>query len=125
VSGAGFDRLVFRVTRDGAPVVSQSFTDLASAEAFFTDETLDLGSVDTTKSSLNLAFSLDLTTDKLNSGFDAGLFFGNSTPGSGPPVPEPTSALLVGTGLGVLARRRRCRRQGMARCTSPGERDGL
>jgi hypothetical protein len=42
--GNGFDALAFQIFINGGLFLNQSFSDLASANAFFTNDTINLGS---------------------------------------------------------------------------------
>jgi hypothetical protein len=113
--GGGFDTLNFQVTREGAAVIDQSFTDLASALAWFDDHPLDLGATGAgVQGPLDLTFRLTMTGGA-GEGFTADLLFANATEGAGPaaPVPEPGGALAVlGTLAGGAMLRRARRRHG-------------
>jgi hypothetical protein len=65
-------------------VVNQTFNSLATAQDFFDDELLNLGSNGplTVSGNLDLIFSLSLTTNDPGAGFQFDLAFGNSSFGS-------------------------------------------
>ncbi len=78
--GAGFDSLTFTLVGDGQTLVSQTFTSLAAAETFFTDNPLDLGSLTSgalSNPTLTLEATLSVTMSSAGSGFYAGLIIGD------------------------------------------------
>ena len=86
VVGAGFDSMQFQIQREGVnpPIVNQTFNSVAAANAFLSDNVINLGSngVANVSGDLNLVFSLSLTTNDVGAGFSFDLLFGNSTFGS-------------------------------------------
>jgi hypothetical protein len=86
VVNSGFDSLTFQIQREGVnpPIVNQTFNTVAAANAFLSDNALNLGSngVGNVSGDLNLIFSLSLTTNDLDAGFSFDLLFGNATFGS-------------------------------------------
>ena len=64
--------------------MNQTFNSVAAANAFLTDNVINLGSngVLNVSGDLNLVFSLSLTTNDVGAGFSFDLLFGNSTFGS-------------------------------------------
>jgi hypothetical protein len=86
VLGVGFDSLTFQIQREGVapPIVNQTFNTVAAANAFLSDNVINLGSngVGNVSGDLNLVFSLSLTTNDPGAGFSFDLLFGNSTFGS-------------------------------------------
>src|SRR5947209_6253821 len=56
-SEAGFDSIAFTVAIDGSRVLSQNFSTLSDAEAFFQDNVIDLG---TFRGPVDVSFSYDL-----------------------------------------------------------------
>ena len=86
VVGAGFDSMQFQIQREGVnpPIVNQTFNSVAAANAFLSDNVINLGSngVVNVSGDLNLVFSLSLTTNDVGAGFSFDLLFGNSTFGS-------------------------------------------
>lgn len=105
--GLGFDTLRFRVTREGAVVIDQSFVSLSSAQAYFSDQVLNLGVIGAgVTGTLDLTISLDVVTSRAGDGFGATFFLGNAA------IPEPSVfALLAVAGLACLLRRRSARRE--------------
>ncbi len=96
----GFDSLQFRIKQEDSLVYDTIFTDLSSALSFFNDNTLNLGDWSSgLTGDLDLSFYFDLTTDDLGEGFRFDFIAGNSTIGSGPPVPIPSAVWLLGSGL--------------------------
>jgi hypothetical protein len=86
--GTGFDSMNFQISREGATVVSKTFTSPADALNYFTTTgTLDLGSngIGNVVGNLDLVFTTTLTTNKAGAGFYFDMVFGNSTLGSGRP----------------------------------------
>jgi hypothetical protein len=95
-----FDTFRFLVTDNGMTAEDKTFTDVSSALAFFTDQTLDLGSLAGMTGDVDLDFEFDFTSQQIDDSFAAELIFGNTTAGSGPAVPVP--APLIGFGLPVF-----------------------
>ena len=70
--GSGFTSLTFTLTADGSTVVSQTFTTVAAADAFFTDNFFDLGQLGSgalSAATLNLVATLTITTNSPGSGY--------------------------------------------------------
>ena len=108
-TGTGFSSLTFKLTEDGnaTPIVNQTFSSVAAANTYFTNDLVDLGAWDP-GSTLTLLASLSET---VGSGNGYGI---NYMLGIDPPAPTPTPesgslALLVGglCGLGFVWRGRR------------------
>ena len=69
-TGAGFDMLTFQIYDEDLVVENDVFTDLASATAFFTNHTLDLGAAqEGSTGTLDLRFVFSLTGSQLGDGF--------------------------------------------------------
>jgi hypothetical protein len=85
-SGAGFDSLMFQVSREGDLVINETFNTIAAATAFFDDQVEILGSnaVDMVQGTLSLEFELMLTTNDAGAGFAFDMLFGNTTLGIRP-----------------------------------------
>jgi hypothetical protein len=81
VQGGGFDSLQFQVVRENVTVVNQTFATVAAANAFLSDSVINLGSngVGNVSGSLDLDFSISLTTNDAGAGFAFDLLFGNAT----------------------------------------------
>jgi hypothetical protein len=79
VLGNGFDSMTFQITRENSLVLDKTFTAAADAQTFFRDQLVDLASNDPTNisGSLDLAFSLSLTTTTPGAGFAFDLAVGN------------------------------------------------
>ena len=80
--GAGFTSMTLTITADGGatPLFTQTFTTLASAETFFTDNAMDLGKLGTgalAGSTLTLTATLSITTASHGDGFYASLIVGD------------------------------------------------
>ncbi len=84
-TGPAFSSLVFTLTGDGQTLVAQTFTTVAAAEAFFTDDAMDLGSLATgplSGGTLLLKATFSLTTTSPGSGFYGQLIIGDPPPAS-------------------------------------------
>ena len=82
VGSGDFDTLRFRILREGATVLDQSFGDFAAALAYFGDHALDFGALNAGLSGdgiLDLDFLLDYTTGELGAGFAFDFIAGNGT----------------------------------------------
>jgi MYXO-CTERM domain-containing protein len=89
---------------------SVTFNSLSSADTYFTDNSIDLGSITGLTS---IAFQLNVTTTVPGDSFDAALIFGDATANAGPvPTPEPGGAAPVGllAAMALARWRRRCPR---------------
>ena len=80
--GAGFTSMTLTITADGSatPLFTQTFTTLASAETFFTNNAMDLGKLGTgalAGSTLTLTATLSITTASHGDGFYASLIVGD------------------------------------------------
>jgi hypothetical protein len=100
-TNAGFSSLRFRLQINGASSVDRSFTDLGSANTYFTDHVLDLG-VFPSGTAVTFKALLDVTTLNPSDGYDVDFVIGNVRP-----VPETSTGILVLGGAGILFARRR------------------
>jgi hypothetical protein len=78
--GSGFTNLALTVTGDGTTVLSKSFTTVAAATSYFTNNAIDLGSLASgalSSNTLSLSISLSVTTNTAGQGFDAGFLIGD------------------------------------------------
>ena len=71
--GAGFTSLTFTLTGDGQTLINQTFTTLAQAKTFFTDDARDLGALTgapfNSSTTLTLQATLRVTTDAPGAGY--------------------------------------------------------
>ncbi len=76
-AGTGFSSLKFTLTADGSatPLLTKTFSTLATAEAFFTNNAMNFGAL--TGSTLTLQAQFVLTTTSLNTDFYANLIVGD------------------------------------------------
>jgi hypothetical protein len=72
--------MTFTVSREGALVVNQTFATVDAANAFLNDNSLKLGSngAGSVSGTLDLIFSLSLTTNDAGAGFAFDMLFGNA-----------------------------------------------
>ncbi len=75
--GTGFTSLNFIVVEGGATKISDTFTTLAAAQAFFSNDALDLGTFAST-SNLSLDINFDLTTGTTGTGFGENFVVGTT-----------------------------------------------
>jgi hypothetical protein len=102
-----FDQVHFVLTLNGVAALDQTFSDEAALAAYFDDQSIDLGLIDGSRSTLSLGIAFDFVSHQVGSSFFASILYGNSTPGSGPAAPEPGSDALLAAALGGLAFARR------------------
>ena len=104
-TGDGFDSLTFTMMENTSTLLQQeTFTSLAEANAYFTDDPIDLGAISDLQS---VEFSMSVTTTNPGDSYYASLIYGQATVNSNY-VPEPTcGALLLLGGSTLFARRRR------------------
>jgi MYXO-CTERM domain-containing protein len=86
--GDGFQSFTFLLTEDNATLVNQTFTNVQSAQNYFTNLTLDLGST------TNISAQFTITGD----GFGVG-----ATLETVQAAPEPSTWALMLGGFGLLA----------------------
>ena len=111
------DKLTFSVTDNLASIYSQTFTTLAAAEAFFTDDVLTLGTFTGTN---DIGINLDLVAFD-DVGFSGNFLVGTSGTagggGGGAGVPEPSTIAVFFTALlgwaGINRKRQQKKAQGM------------
>ncbi len=107
VVGYGFASLTFTLKGDGATLISQTFTTAAAAQAFFTDEAIDLGSLISgplSGNTLTLQATFSITTNTPGSGFYSQFIIGDPPPTA--PAPASASrfvAAMVTLGGGATA----------------------
>jgi len=106
-STSGFGTLTFSLTNSntGVTILSQTFTSLAAADAFFSDEVNDLGKLSSflnTSGTLDLTFSLSLT-GATSASLVTDFVLGDSD--FSKPIPEPSPIAMVGCGLILLIQR--------------------
>jgi hypothetical protein len=91
--GGGFSKLAFSVSDDGTTLVSDAFTNLSTAESFFTDNPLLLSR---TSGPQDLTLYLQLTGDSAQG---AGISYALGESSASASVPEPPTSLLLILGL--------------------------
>ena len=121
-TGNGFDQLEFSISRTGVSTEDDTFTDLPTAMSFFKDNVLDYGAIGAGGNTLDLDFSLTLTSSHAGDSFSADFLIGNAGDETGAPLslgaghlgaaPEPGTLVLLAAAAGTLlawamARRRR------------------
>jgi hypothetical protein len=105
--GSGFDRLEFRIIKQGATVLDDVFTNASAAQGFFDDHILNLGTFSNIQP-LDLEFSLVLTASSPGQGFGEDLLFGAVSSVVPPPpggAPEPNILALFALALVLLMAR--------------------
>jgi hypothetical protein len=103
-SGKGFDTLTFTITANDSTVLQRvTFNSMVVADAYFTDDSIDLGPSGTIQS---LAFSFVLTSTAPTDSYAVNFIYGNSTANAGV-TPEPSTAMLMIVGGSALLLRRR------------------
>ncbi|HTP91199.1 MAG TPA: Hint domain-containing protein [Xanthobacteraceae bacterium] len=78
-SGSGFDSIELEIDAGGGQLFDQGFTSLALAQAFFTDDVLDLGAL-AGAPGLEVAVNFTLVTSSPDSGFSFDYFIGTAPP---------------------------------------------
>ncbi len=101
--GSGFTGLTFTLTAGGiaTPLVSETFTSVTQAEAFFNDNALDLGSLATgplSGSALTLQATFTLTTTNPGDGFYARMIIGDPPAATGVSSRGAFVAAMAGLG---------------------------
>jgi hypothetical protein len=95
--GTGFDSALFEISLNNVTVDSQSFTDLASAEAFFSNNLIDVPLVDG-PNDVQILLS-ETMGNSINQGFS----FDYAAAASETPLPASVTMMLIGLGgLGLL-----------------------
>ena len=91
--GAGFTGLTFTLTGDGTSLINQTFATVASAQAFFTNSAMDLGSLASgplSGATLTLVATFTITTAASGDGFYAQMIIGDPpTASDGQPAVRP------------------------------------
>jgi hypothetical protein len=111
LTGAGFDALRFRIVKEAATVVDETFTDPTAAATYFDSHVLDLGPIDAGVSNdgiLDLMMTLDVTAHP-GDGFAAQFLVASATPAAGVPEPALLTVPLAALYASLLARRKRGR----------------
>jgi hypothetical protein len=93
-AGSGFGGMTFDVKINSIDH-PYDFTDLHSAEMFFTDNVLDFGEIP--GGVKNIAFTYGLTSETIGDGFGFDLAIGKVTP-----IPEPSTWTMAIVGVGFL-----------------------
>jgi hypothetical protein len=99
--GTGFDSLQFTITKQGVTVLSDTFTSLSIAEAFFSDHVLDLGDI-TSGIALDLGLSFKLIASSMGAGLGTDFIIGAAESSSPSSVPEPATLVYFAIGILVL-----------------------
>jgi hypothetical protein len=108
--GTGFESAILDVFVNSGLAYQRSFTTLADAHAFFTDNPVDIGFGPGGPATVELVY--DLTASQISSGFQFDYAFGSATASA---VPRPVAGaglpglILAAGGLLALSRRRRQR----------------
>ena len=109
--GSGFTSLTLAISANGQLLTpSKTFTTTAAANAYLTDDPIDLGSIvshEATDGLVHLQIALTETVAKAASGYYANVVVGDPTPPPAPPplhVPNATDALIVQLYYGLLDR---------------------
>jgi hypothetical protein len=100
-SGEGFTQLVFDVQENGTTLLSQSFSSIAAANAYFTDRVLGLGALPV--GTIDLKVNLAVTSNSIGSGYGINFATGISIAA----VPEPDQWAMMLTGFGLIGWRLR------------------
>jgi hypothetical protein len=105
-SGTGVTDIEFDLMADGVAVLTKSFASAAAAQAYFTDNAIDLGSLASGAAlgadSLTLSAVISVTSDAGHSGFYGGLVLGESSPAMGAGA-HPALLAQAAAGFGASA----------------------
>ena len=102
--GNGFDHSTFQIFINGVLFLNQSFNDLASANAFFTNDTINLGNFSNGITDIDLVLNETMSSTQ---GFGYTYAFAASGFSSAIPEPSTWAMMLIGfAGLGFVAYRR-------------------
>jgi len=104
-----FDQVHFTLSREGSDVlIDVTFTDGATAVAYFTDHVLDFGAINTgVTGDLDLAFTMEVATPANSGGLGFDLLFGNFGPAVAITEPSTVGLVLLAGLLAVRLRRGR------------------
>src|SRR5262249_19146445 len=76
--GSGFDSLDFNIVENGTTIFDKTFTTLSDAQAFFTNDALDLGTFASGPNQV-IDFNFSLTTGASGAGFGAQFLLGEAS----------------------------------------------
>jgi hypothetical protein len=115
--GNGFDTATFQILDNGGTVLSESFDNLTSAQAYFSNDLVNLH-LGAGPHDLQLAF-LETMSGAEGFGFDYSVNFASDGPFTAAPEPSTWAMLLIGfAGIGVASYRRKHAQASHAPATS-------
>ena len=103
-AGSGFTNLSLTVTANNATVLTKTFASVAALNGYFINDGVTLGSLASDGPTLNLGFSLSMTTNLASSGYDFAFLAGATAGSSPPPPPPPPPAVPAGTTADMIMR---------------------